>query len=124
MYRIVLGLSAAMLIAAPALAADDVMAGFYGNTAVATGGMVESHTHYRADHTFDLTATAMGTNYAFKGTWKIDEKGQLCRTYVGDVPPGTPNPLCTPIEAHKVGDSWTMTMGTNTRTITLKPGIL
>ena len=124
MRRIVLGLSAAILIAAPALAGDDVMAGFYGNTAVATGGMVESHTHYRADHTFDLTASAMGTDYKFSGTWKIDEKGQLCRTYVGDAPPNTPNPLCTPIEAHKVGDSWTVTMGASTRTVTLKPGIL
>src|SRR5664279_3898737 len=46
--------SMAVLCAAPALAAEDVMAGFYGNTAVSTGGSIEIHTHYRADHTFDF----------------------------------------------------------------------
>jgi hypothetical protein len=41
-------------------AADDMMAGFYGNTVVSVGGALESHTHYRADHTFDVTATSSG----------------------------------------------------------------
>jgi hypothetical protein len=123
MRRILLAVSALTLLAAPAVAADDMMAGFYGNTAIVTGGMVESHTHYRADHTFDVSATAMGMSYNFKGTWKIDDKGQLCRTYADPAPPNTPNPLCTPAEAHKVGDTWTVTANGNTRTVTLKAGI-
>jgi hypothetical protein len=123
MRKILIATSVFALCATPVFAADDVMAGFYGNTAVASGGMIESHTHYRADHTFDITAHAMGTDYVFKGTWKIDDKGQLCRTYADPAPPNTPNPLCTPIEAHKVGDTWTVTMNGNTRTITLKAGI-
>ncbi len=123
MRRILLAVSVLTLFAAPALAADDLMAGFYGNTAVVTGGIVESHTHYRADHTFDVSATAMGQSYNFKGTWAIDAKGQLCRTYADPAPPNTPNPLCTPAEAHKVGDTWTVTANGNTRTVTLKAGI-
>jgi hypothetical protein len=123
MRRILTAVSLLALGAVPAFAADDIMAGYYGNTAVVTGGMIESHTHYRADHTFDLTATAMGTTYTFKGTWKIDGKGQLCRTYADPAPPNTPNPLCTVIAPHKVGDSWTMTMNGNTRTIKLVAGV-
>ncbi|HEY4942563.1 MAG TPA: hypothetical protein VII56_14135 [Rhizomicrobium sp.] len=123
MRRILIAASVFALCSGSALAAADVMAGFYGNTAVVTGGMVESHTHYRADHTFDVTASAMGQNYAFKGTWSIGADGQLCRHYDDPAPPNSPNPLCTPIEAHKVGDTWTMTVGTSTRTITLKAGI-
>lgn len=115
-----LALSAAGLLALslPALASDDVMAGFYGNTVVATGGMAESHTYYSADHTFETKVAG----FDLKGTWAIDDKGQLCRTYPRALP-GVPNPLCTPIAPHKVGDSWTVTVGSDSRTVTLKPGI-
>ena len=123
MRRLLIAASAVALFATPAMAADDIMAGYYGNTAISSGGMFEAHTHYRADHTFDLSANALGQTYTFKGTWVIDDKGQLCRTYVGAAPPNAPNPLCIPAEAHKVGDTWTVTMGGNTRTITLKAGV-
>ncbi len=114
--------AAAALCAAPAFAAEDMMAGFYGNTVVSVGGVLESHTHYRPDHTFDLTATAMGQTFNGKGTWAIDDKGQLCRTYETP-PPGVPNPLCIPAEAHKVGDSWTATVNGQPRSMSLKAGI-
>ncbi len=124
MRKFLIAASLLAFTAAPALAADDAMANFYGNTAVVTGGMAETHTHYRADHTFDVTAHAMGMDYKFTGTWKFDEKGQLCRTYADPTPPGLPsNPFCSPFEAHKIGDTWTMTMNGNTRTVTLKAGI-
>jgi hypothetical protein len=122
MRRIFLVATAAALCAAPAIAADDMMAGFYGNTVVSLGGALESHTHYRADHTFDVSATAMGQSFNGKGTWAIDDKGQLCRTYETP-PPGMPNPLCIPAEAHKVGDSWTATVNGQTRNMSLKAGI-
>lgn len=112
----------ALLSAAPALAADDLMAGFYGNTVISTGGVFESHTHYRPDHTFDMTATAMGQSFSGKGSWAIDGKGQLCRTY-DTPPPGITNPLCIPAETHKVGDSWTATVNGQTRNMSLKAGI-
>jgi opacity protein-like surface antigen len=124
MKRVLLAAGSALLLAAPVLAGDDPMSGFYGNTAVVTGGMAETHSHYRADHTFDITAHAMGMDYKFAGTWKFDAKGQLCRTYADPTPPGLPsNPLCTPWEAHKVGDTWTTTTNGSTRTITLKAGV-
>jgi hypothetical protein len=53
-----------------------------------------------------------------KGTWALDDKGQLCRTYETP-PPGVTNPLCTPWTAHKVGDTWTL----GDRSITLVQGI-
>jgi hypothetical protein len=107
----------------PALAADDIMAGYYGNTVVSSGGMITSGTHYRADHTFDVTGSAMGITKTFKGTWEM-KGNQLCRTYVGDQPPGLPsNPFCIPWEAHKVGDTWTVTLNGNSRTLTLKAGV-
>ncbi|MGZ5987921.1 MAG: hypothetical protein ACXWLZ_02615 [Rhizomicrobium sp.] len=122
MRRILMFASAVALCATPAFASDDIMAGYYGNTVVSAGGMIESHTHYRADHTFDLTASAMGQTFNSKGTWKIDDKGQLCRTYE-TAPPGMPNPLCIPAEPHKPGDNWTASVNGQTRNMTMKAGI-
>jgi opacity protein-like surface antigen len=123
MRRFLIVASVVALCATPASAADDVMANTYGNTVVSTGGMAEVHTHYRADHSFDMTASMMGMSQTFKGTWALDGKGSLCRTFDGAAPPNTPNPLCTPIAEHKLGDTWTMDANGQTRTVTLKPGI-
>lgn len=122
MRKFLLTIAAFAVMATPAFA-DDVMANFYGNTIVVSGGMIESHTHYRADKTFDVTATAMGTDYKFSGTWEL--KGdQVCRTFVGDMPPGVTNPNCSPIASHKVGETWTMKTPTGQdRTLTLKTGV-
>ena len=115
--------SIAALYATPALAGDEIMANTFGNTVVSTGGAAEVHTHYRADHSFDMVGSMMGMSQTFKGTWALDGKGNLCRTFEGDAPPNTANPLCTPIAEHKIGDTWTMTTNGETRTVTLKPGI-
>ena len=126
MRRVLIAASIAALFSTPAFAADDVMASTYGNTIVSTGGTTEVHTHYRADHSFDMVASMMGMSSmsrTFKGTWSLDGKGNLCRTFDGDVPPGMTNPLCLPIAAHKLGDTWTVTANGKTRTATLKPGI-
>ena len=123
MRKFVCALSGAVLFAAPALAADDVMANLYGNTVISTGGIAEVHTHYRPDHSFDMVASRMGFSRTFKGTWAIDAKGTVCRTFVGDAPPDTPNPLCLPFTPHKVGDTWTIDMNGSSRTVTLKGGI-
>lgn len=114
-----IAISLVLLSASAAFAGDDVMAPFYGNTAVVTGGMTETRTYYNADHTFTLKAPSFGMEW--KGTWKLDG-ANLCRTYE-KAPPGVPNPFCTPMQAHKVGDSWTMTMDGKTRTISLVKGI-
>jgi|SRR6185369_14239288 hypothetical protein len=122
MKRVLIAAAALALASAPALAADDVMAGYYGNTVVSSGGMGEAHTHYKADHTFDVSMSAMGQTFNGKGTWSIDDKGQLCRNYETP-PPGMPNPLCIPAEAHKVGDAWSVTINGQTRNLTLKAGV-
>lgn len=123
MRRILITAALLALAATPAVAAD-VMAGYYGNTVVSSGGMFTANTHYRADKTFDIVGSGMGMTRNYKGTWAIDDKGQLCRTYIGDTPPGLPsNPFCTPWEAHKVGDKWTMTMGGTTRDLEVKAGV-
>ena len=122
MKTFLIAASLAVLCGTPAFAAEEVMAGFYGNTAVSTGGSVEIHTHYRADHTFDFVGSMMFLSHTYRGTWALDGKGNICRTFVGDLPPGATNPSCAPIAAHKVGDTWTSKDGV--RTITLKAGIL
>ena len=105
----------------PACAAADPMASFYGNTIVSHGGSVRLRTHYHADHTFDFTGAMMFVHRNFKGTWAFDGKGNLCRTYVGDVPPKTSNPNCTPFVPRKLGESWRSK--DNTFAFTLEPGI-
>lgn len=113
-------LAAGMLaISVSAASGDDVMAGFYGNTAIATGGRAETHTVFNADHTFVLNVPIVSQTY--RGTWAVNG-ATLCRTYEV-APPGVANPLCTPVEPHKVGDTWTMTMNGQTRTVTLVKGI-
>lgn len=112
------------LMATSAFAADDPMASYYGNTIVSTGGMGEVHSHYRADHSFDMVGSAMGMTMTFKGTWAEDGKGNICRTFTSSPPPGTPNPLCRPLPPHKIGDTWTMTQPDgSTRTLSLKAGV-
>lgn len=122
MRKIMIAAAIATLCAGPALAADDAMAGYYGNTVVSTGGGIESHTHYRADHTFDSTLTGMGQTFVSKGTWALDAQGQICRTYE-TAPPGMPNPVCIAGGAHKVGDNWTVTVSGQARDVTLKAGV-
>lgn len=122
--RILLIAAAAFALGTASAAAADAMAGYYGNTVIATGGMAETHAHYRADHTFDVVGSMMGMSKTFQGTWAIDGKGQLCRTYTGDLPPGLPsNPFCTPWDAHKVGDTWTVTMNGSTRDLKMVAGV-
>jgi hypothetical protein len=124
MRTLLIAASVALLGSGPALAADDVLTGFYGNTLVVTGDAYQAHVHYRADHTFDISGTASGQAFSTKGTWKIDDKGQLCRSY-DQAPPATPNPFCSAVLARKVGDTWTVPApsGTGSRSITLVSGI-
>ncbi|MEJ0041380.1 MAG: hypothetical protein WDM81_03875 [Rhizomicrobium sp.] len=89
--------AATLLIAAPALAADDVMASYLGNTVVSTGGMTESHTHYKADHSFDLVGSMMGMSKTFAGTGRS-------RTASSAVPMSANNrPACPPIRSARRG---------------------
>lgn len=112
------GVAVLLAVSSAASAADDMMANTYGNTLVLVGANgMESHTYYNADHTFSGKVPSMGFEY--KGTWAIDDKGELCRTFDPPVP-GRTNPDCGPLENHAVGDKWTGADGT---TITLVQGV-
>jgi opacity protein-like surface antigen len=118
MRRLLLAVSLTALSASAALA-DDVMAPFYGNTVIGTGGMADTHSNFNADHSFVMTVPAF--HMTFKGTWKLDGS-TMCRTF-DSPPPGTPNPMCTPFSPRKVGDSWSVTMDGKTRNLSLVPGV-
>ena len=93
-----------------AFAADADMAPYFGNTLIVTSQMGELKVHYKADHTFDSKADGPAGKYQSTGTWAFDAQGNLCATYEvngHDLPPGTPNPFCSPFEKHAVGDTWT-----------------
>lgn len=109
-------IAAALLALSTTLAfADDVMASRYGNTTITTDASgVQTKIYYNADGTF----TGVQASQKFDGTWKIDASGTLCLTFSAPVP-GAPNPTCTPVAAHKIGDTWT---GAG-RTMTLVQGI-
>ena len=121
MRNILFAAAAALLLAGPALAGDDVMANTYGNTVVSTGAAGESRTHYKPDHTFDVTMVGAQGTMSTKGTWSVAD-GKLCRTYE-QLAPGMTNPICTPAESHAVGETWTVTINGQVRTGTLKAGI-
>lgn len=120
-------LGAAILIGATsiAMAGDDPMANYYGNTVVTKTQNGESRSHYKKDGTMDAVLSGPMGSITLNGTWKYDDRqGQLCRTY-SNVPAMVPiqNPFCSPWEAHKVGDSWTITIRGESRTVTLVQGI-
>lgn len=101
MRAVLMGVAIAAVISSAALA-DDVMATRFGNTTItkdASGN--ETHLYYAADGTF----SGKQGGQSFKGTWKLDG-GKVCLTAEPAIP-NTPNPVCVPITAHQVGDTWT-----------------
>ena len=76
MRKFLLAASIAALCATPAFAGDDVMANTYGNTVVSTGGMREIHTHYRADHSFDMVGSMLGMSQDVQGDLGAGRQGQ------------------------------------------------
>jgi hypothetical protein len=103
----------------PVAAGPDLMAGYYDNTVISTGGMAEVHIQYNVDHTFVMNVPAFSLR--FKGTWALNGSN-ICFNY--DVtPPGVTNPDCGPVEAHKVGDTWNEKADDGQRQLTLVAGM-
>ena len=105
-----------------ALAGEEAMTNLFGNTVIATSQAGELRVHYKPDHSFSGRAEGPMGKYDIRGTWKLDDKGNLCRTYSttgNDLPPGLPNPYCAPLAAHNVGDTWTV-VGQDGRTAEVK----
>jgi hypothetical protein len=114
--------STALVVSFAALAADDIMSNFYGNTVIGKSALGESHTHYKADHTFDAALSSDQGSMDANGTWAFNDKGEMCRTYATPIP-GLPNPLCTAWTAHKIGDSWQITVNGRTSEVSLVAGV-
>jgi len=112
MRAVLAGFAATLCLSSAAIAGEEVMAGYFGNTVIATSSLGELHVRYKPDHTFVGKASGPTGKYDVSGTWEMDAKGNVCRKYItngADLPPGTPNPYCAPASAHKVGDTWTVT---------------
>jgi hypothetical protein len=71
-----LGLSSAC-----ALAGEEIMANYFGNTVVATGQLGTLKVHYKPNHTFSGRAEGPTGAYDLRGTWELDAQGNLCRKY-------------------------------------------
>ena len=101
--RILLGAIAALALSATAaLAGDEVMASRVGNTTITTDASgMSSKIYYEADHSF----SGVQGDLQLAGTWAV-KGSQVCLTFSSAAPPGYPNPICTPVAAHNVGDSW------------------
>ncbi|MDE2134372.1 MAG: hypothetical protein KGM97_03610 [Alphaproteobacteria bacterium] len=101
---------AASLVAASAFAAyagdDDIMGSRYGNTTLVHETLGTSRIWYNKDHTFTAANWILGVS----GKWDISDTKdgkQICLHY-DSAPLGHPNPECEKIEAHKIGDKWTL----------------
>ncbi|MDO9224254.1 MAG: hypothetical protein Q7U20_11150 [Caulobacter sp.] len=102
--RILLGAIAALALSATAaLAGDEVMASRFGNTTITTDASGQSSKiYYEADHSF----TGVQGEQQLAGSWAV-KGSQVCLTFTSDAPPGYPNPICTPVSNHAVGETWT-----------------
>jgi hypothetical protein len=94
--------------------AEDPMMNTYDNT-VSTKNMATGETGTLLFNK-DMSYTAKGTDkdgkpVQYPGIWAIKDDGKticLTPTLPPDVKDG-PKPACSPLEAHKVGDSWQVT---------------
>lgn len=101
--RVLLAAVAALTLSATAaLAGEEVMASRFGNTTITSDASgASTKIYYEADHSF----TGVQGDQQLAGTWAV-KGSQVCLTFTSDAPPGYPNPICTPVAAHNVGDSW------------------
>ena len=107
-----LALAAGLSIAATQALADDMMAMTFGNTVTSkdASGAVAT-LYFNQDGTFTQKGTMNAQPYQASGKWVEQDGGKtLCLT--PDAPPNAPKPpatSCSPLEAHKIGDTWTVT---------------
>jgi hypothetical protein len=116
--RIGLALAAVALVTTAAIAGDEVMAPYVGNTLSATdsAGRV-TKVYYGADHTW----AAVGPQGRSKGTWSIQNGNELCVKQSEPKPPeNIEAPPCLKVEPRKVGESWLWTPPGATGPMTLR----
>lgn len=114
----VLALAGAAVLFAGAALADDPMANTYGNTVMTKDHATGQSAMLMFNQDMSYSAKGMGANgqpVGYGGTWSLKDGGKtIC--LAPNVPAGTPNapmPSCSPLAAHNVGDSWTVTNDQN-----------
>jgi hypothetical protein len=104
-----IALTGAFMLAASSALADDPMANTYANTIVTkdSKGMASSLL-FNQDGTYTIKATdPNGKSVEISGKWTLKDGGKtICLTPAA--PPNSP-PSCSPLQAHNVGDSWSVT---------------
>lgn len=103
MKRILIAAAALALTAGVALA--DNLAGYYGNTVISTGPDGKAtKVKINKDGTY---SSVLPDGKTTKGTWAWKDPTTACFTQTDPAPAAGQGPACFPIDAHKVGDSWT-----------------
>jgi len=121
-----IALAGGIVFAASSALADDLMANTYANTVVATDSKgAASSFLFNQDGTYTIKVTGPdGKTVAIPGKWTLKDDGKtICLATAA--PPNTPPapPSCSPLQAHKVGDTWTVTNDQNqTFSVTLVAG--
>ena len=104
MKAILIATAAVALTAGAALA--DNLAGYYGNTVVITapdGKVTKSKVN--KDGTY---SSVQPDGKATKGTWVWKDDKTACFTQTDPAPAAGTPPACFGIDAHKVGDTWSV----------------
>lgn len=122
----VIALAGGFALAVTSASADDLMASTYANTVKATDSKGASSTFlFNQDGTYTVNATGPdGKPVSVPGKWTTKDDGKtLCLQQAGpaNAPPMAPS--CSPLAAHQVGDTWTVTNDTKQSfTVTLVAG--
>jgi hypothetical protein len=109
-----LALAGAALFVSTAAWADDPMASTYANTVLTKDHASGQSSTLLFNQDMSYTGKTTGANgqpVSYSGSWSLKDGGKtIC--LAPTVPAGTPNaptPSCSPLSAHNVGDSWTVT---------------
>lgn len=126
--RIALAAGLAAIVASSAALADDPMASTYGNTVVSSDSTGASASiFFNQDNSFTESVTGKdGKPVTLSGTWALKDDGKTICLTLNPMPGATgapPAPSCTPLTAHAVGDTWSVTNDQKqTFSVTIKAG--
>jgi hypothetical protein len=119
--KLVLCAGAALAFATTAAFAADQFAGMYGNTLNLKNSDGSTMAIYiNADHTWEQHAP---DGKIVRGTYSWTDETHFCAVMTDPAPGPDDKPDCHEMSGnHKPGDSWTMTEGDDTTTMSITPG--
>jgi len=107
-----IALAGGFVLAASSALADDPMANTYANTIVTKDANGMSSTLlFNQDGTYTIKATGPDSKpVEIPGKWSLKDDGKtICLSPAAPPNAPPPPPSCSPLETHKVGDTWTVT---------------